>query len=838
MYCTTVYLEKRILYRCLFFILSIGLLLQFVIPLQSQERWDEALLVQTRSRGWVRRARSRRWVRRRGRCRQGVKSLSFLKRRGKVVLCRLGLVAILLMWHGWPQRQPLAWGLLSLPLADAVLSLLPLLWPSVLKVRAYLHLTRGVQELYRLTVVVLCCVGLFRFLLSPKHAPWALLAGGGVRTADGAWARGEIEEDGTWHLEIEGHITITWKPRNFFEERILLILFRQVRTPQSTPKRPFLRQEWLAEWFGTKQEWISRWQKYVRQGGLEKLNGEHTNWVVTPEIRQAILDIWVPDFWLGADQVRQRLLAAGHISSVEDISEPSIHRVAQEAGFAEVRRLLRQTFTFSADGPQWRDGVLIDRLFELNERLVAQLQKGGGLTPQVRLEIESLKQGLGVPATPPTKPLPYAYHLQQALFGQAEEMGAADDQPISSIRCPHCGSALVHQKENTPRHKKYRDPQTGAWCEVEGYRCYCHNPDCEPQTFTNYPDGVRLYSSWTMDTVIWGVMVYMRMRTTYRLAAEAVGVSHVTLWRWAMAVGEHALPVAALFGAVRSSGVVGIDEKWVLVPKNNKPPGKRKRWMYVYMAVDVFTYDLLHIDIYPYNGKQEAHAFLQALKAKGYCPQVIVTDMCQDYDEPVRLVFPGAVHHECVFHALQWAQRLVKDVYGNNYAETHLEAVTLKDKIYRVFKAKSKKTVNKRYREVMALKAQYVAHRPESQRIFDFLERHYPKLVNAVENPLIPLTNNTVELVNRRFAQHYQNMCGFDGIETARNYLHLFELTYRFTPFVKDNRPVEGRELDIRGKCPLELAGYDISHIPIAQVVRGQLLGWPPRTLQRLVPSM
>jgi hypothetical protein len=37
-----------------------------------------------------------------------------------------------------------------------------------------------------------------------------------------------------------------------------------------------------------------------------------------------------------------------------------------------------------------------------------------------------------------------------------------------------------------------------------------------------------------------------------------------------------------------------------------------------------------------------------------------------------------------------------------------------------------------------------------------------------VENPLIPLTNNTVELVIRRFDQHYQNMCGFDSIETAR----------------------------------------------------------------------
>ena len=372
---------------------------------------------------------------------------------------------------------------------------------------------------------------------------------------------------------------------------------------------------------------------------------------------------------------------------------------------------------------------------------------------------------------------------------------------------------------------------------MEGYRCYCRNPACECETFTNYTNEVRLYSSWTVDTVIWGVMVYVRMRTTYCLAADAVGVSHVTLWRWAMAVGEQSLPVAALFGVVHSSGVVGVDEKWVLVPKNDEPAGKRKRWMYVYMAVDVFTYDSLHIDIYPHNGKKEARAFLQALKAKNHRPRVIVTDMCQDYDEPIRVVFPRAVHHECVFHALQWAQRLVKDVYGNDYAETHPEAVTLEEQIYEIFEAETRKTVNKRYRAVMASREQYVAQEPGAQRIFDFLERHYPKLVDAVENPLVPLTNDTVELVNRRFDQHYQNTCGFDGIETARKYLHLFELTYRFTPFAKDNRPVKGRKLDIRGKCPLELAGYDISQMPIARVVHGQLLGWPPKILAELVPN-
>ena len=811
--------QKQILYGCLVLVLLTGLLLQVCAGRLGPDLWNDAWLFA--SPGW-------RWIHRRRCCRHRSLGWAFVARRGWVLLCRLGLVAGLLLWSGWPQRQPVSWLVLSVPLVDGLLSMLPLLWPGVLKLRAYPDVMRGVNTVYRFTLVVLVYAGL---VLRQDSSSGLLLVGGSVKSADGAWARAEIEADGTWRLEMEGSFIFSYKPRNAFEERVLLILFRHFRTPASTPQRPFLRQEWLAEWFAVHQELISRWQAYVGEGGLEKLKGDHEGWVITPEIRQAILDIWLPNFWLGAAQVRERLVTDGHIARLEEISVSSIYQVAEESGFAEVRRVLHQMFEFTAEGPQWREGVLVERLFELNERLMAQLQAQGALTPQLILEVEALKQAAGAPLTPLEKPLPWAYRLQQALFGQWQEI---DD---GRVRCPHCGSAHVRRKEDAPRRKKYYDPTTAEWHEAIGHRYFCLNPACPWGTFTDDPDGVHLYACWTADTVIWGVMVYMRMRTSYRLAADAVGVSSVTLWRWAMRLGQQGLPVAALFGVVRSSGVVGFDEKWVLVPKNNKPEGERKRWMYVYLAVDAFTYDLLHIDIYPYNGKDEARAFLQALKAKGYSPTVILTDMNQDYTEPIRQVFPHAIHHECVFHALQWAQRLIKEVYGNDYVQTHPEALELKEQLYAIFKAKTKKTVDKRYRQVMALQPDYVSAMPEAQRIFDFLEHHYPKLVNAVENPLIPLTNNTIELVIRRFDQHYQNFAGFDHIETARRYLNLFELAYRFTPFVDDNKPVKGRDLDIRGKCPLELAGYDISHMPLARILRERLLACPPEIQQELVPN-
>ena len=80
---------------------------------------------------------------------------------------------------------------------------------------------------------------------------------------------------------------------------------------------------------------------------------------------------------------------------------------------------------------------------------------------------------------------------------------------------------------------------------------------------------------------------------------------------------------------VRCSGVIGIDEKFVKVPKNDKPKSKMSRWMYVYVAVDCYTYDLLHIQIYAHRNEATARAFLlelllcQRIQAKSSCDRYV-----------------------------------------------------------------------------------------------------------------------------------------------------------------------------------------------------------------------
>jgi transposase-like protein len=332
------------------------------------------------------------------------------------------------------------------------------------------------------------------------------------------------------------------------------------------------------------------------------------------------------------------------------------------------------------------------------------------------------------------------------------------------------------------------------------------------------PPGLVPYSRHRLDVHLMAVQAYSWSYSTYRRVGQALQVSEMTVYRWVSAWGYELLPVAAIFGLIRSSGIVGVDEKYVLVPKNDKPEGKRRRWMYVYLAVDVHTYDLLHLAIYPHNTRESAHVFLLALRTKGYHPNVIVTDLRRDYGPVIAQVFPKAQHHECLFHAEQEISRYLRDTWGGDYAQQHPEAENVRAEIVKVFQEQTKRGAESRYQALLARREAVTRAEPALEWVFEFLVQHWPSLVNSVENDLIPATNNATEMVIRRFDQHYQNFCGFESIETARVYLGVFEKIYRFTPFSDDAQP------RIRGKSPLQLAGYDLGKMSMSWLCRGYSL--------------
>ncbi len=739
-----------------------------------------------------------------------------------------------------------AGALASLPMARWVLDLATILWPRWGRAVGPVALRYWLFRVYQLAVIVL--VGwriasqLGQWAMNSEVSLWSGLLGvftplgmvvgpACAQRGDGrATAECHLLEDGTCEVVLRGEFVIRYKPHGSFDLRMFLLFLRQVHLVGGPPKRPFLRQEWLAEWFGVYQEHISRWEKYLESADWRRLMSRHAGPLLSLDEQKQILRLWAPSFWWTAEQVVQGLAAVGVKASVE-----AVETVAEETGFGWLRQEFLKRFEVGAEGLQPQDGWLVDRLFRLVEQLQGKLEAGERLTTEERVEIVALETqrpdrelasgGESGEATD-EKGLPLVCALERLLLGWW------DDVDDGSVHCPHCGSTRVGRKSRKGRPKRFIDAQ-GHELVVEVYRYYCRNRDCPCGSFTLLPTGLVPYSRWTQFHRWLALQEYAVERGCYRLSARAVGISAATAYRWVSAFGRELLPVAAILGVVRSSGVVSIDEKWVKVPKNDKPPGKLRDWMYVYLAVDVYTYDLLHIAIFPYDNTESARAFLLELRTKGYRPTVIVTDLRQDYGSVITAVFPKAEHHECVFHALQNWSRQLGEVYGSHYRDKVPEAVALHDALGKIFDAKTKRTARDHYDKLMALRKDYVKQTPAVACVFDSLEKHFPKLVNAIESDRIPLTNNAVEQVIRRFDQHYRGFCGFNTIETAQTYLAVFELVYRSTPLSLDAQP------RVRGKSPLQLAGYDLRRFPIAQPSRGISPPQPTQqsTQQEVVPS-
>ena len=644
-------------------------------------------------------------------------------------------------------------------------------------------------------------------------------------------ARVEVErqENGDYLARLNGQFTLRVDSSSPFRVRMLIIFLgllqgegdarRSRRTRDG--RTPLVRQEQMAGWFGCPQEHISRWTKYWLEEKWADMLSLKSAEVLTADLVERIVTVCATFPNWNSEQVYQHLHQQGL-----KVTRTQVEQSAQRSGWKQLQATLFQRYEMGVSAFHLREAWLLEQLLALVQSLLVKVETGQSLTPEEHLtqnDLQILAKSLELKPQTPFPAQPWMLQVEQVVFRQG------DATPEAVVCCPGCGCQDVKRKGKQPRWKKFYD-HNGELQQTAVYRYSCPNPECTVKSFTHFPDGLLPYSPYRTQFHLLALQMYSWGYSTFRRTATALGIHSMTAWRWVSQWGHDLLPIAALFGVLRSSGVVGVDEKYVLVPKNDKPAGDMRRWMYVYLAVDVCTYDLLHIAIYPYNDHHSAKAFLLALRTKGYHPTAIVTDLRQDYGPLIAQVFPNAVHHECIFHALQNVQKYIKDLYGMDYARLHPQAALLKQQIYAIFDTLSPCEAQLRYQQVLAFKGAYLQAMPSSGPIFDFLEHHWPKLVNAIGSDTIPTTNNTVELVIRRFDQHYQNFCGFDSIDTAQSYLGVFEKVYRFTPFSQDAQP------RIRGKAPLQLAGYDINHLPMASLCSGLSIDWTTEELP-LVPN-
>jgi hypothetical protein len=290
----------------------------------------------------------------------------------------------------------------------------------------------------------------------------------------------------------------------------------------------------------------------------------------------------------GIERIQQLLGAHG-----VNVTESQVRQAAHESGWQIVRQVLARLCVQEGEQLRLRDGWLVNDLLAQLQLVLGKLEAGQGLPAEEQVDVAVVQAACpeaGCTAPPPLKTLPWLLRVEQVLLGQWE---AVTD---GRVHCIYCGSPNVARKSRQPRLKRYYDA-AGQLQTVAVYRYYCHNPQCHKGTFTNLPPDLVPYSRYRTEVHFLATQMYAWGRSTYRRTAAALGVANLTVYRWVSAWGYELLPIAALFGVVKSSGVVGVDEKFVLVPKtcgersrtNDKPAGDRRRWMYVYFAVDVYT---------------------------------------------------------------------------------------------------------------------------------------------------------------------------------------------------------------------------------------------------------
>ena len=267
------------------------------------------------------------------------------------------------------------------------------------------------------------------------------------------------------------------------------------------------------------------------------------------------------------------------------------------------------------------------------------------------------------------------------------------------------------------------------------------------------------------------------------------GVHKTTVMRWLEPFSHLCWQEVVQQGKRFFSGIVAIDEKWIQIDGV---------WWYLFAAVDHVSGFPLHVALFPSNSKDYCKAFLLQVKALGYTPKTIITDGWDAYVEAIGRVFPNAEHLLCRFHALRSAFRKLREAIGNWKARKGFV-----ESLKGLFHTPSKRTVKRRMEKLQAQAAGTPA-----EGVIARLFAKLPKLLPAVGSTFRPSTSNAAERFLGAFDRFYRLKGPFQNEASARKHIQLFMLGYVFCALSSQAKAEK------RGLCPLQLAGYQVAHLP------------------------
>jgi transposase-like protein len=556
----------------------------------------------------------------------------------------------------------------------------------------------------------------------------------------------------------------------------------------------YVTQQQIGQLFGLSRQMINRRHRVVQTHDLlTLLKGEYATEVLTPEVKQRIMELVVSNWHCSDEQIAKTLIEEGWVNK---ISVGTVHNAIKQMNGCKVRKLMRQMICKgNVNGNQFSRSYLSDRLFELLDRVLSQLgEKSHPYLEQYQNLQTFSKDYLQPSATDHNAKLAektkyqrdQAYHRvnlardrkrrQQVLLNIVYGDWQAHGQGQREIICPDCHSDHVHYKFK--RDRQFRDQQgvkyRGDLAQI--YRC--DNPHCKTKYFTSLPPGLELWARYVTKAKRKGLKLVFHVRGSLRRSADylsseqGIKISWSCLLNWIRKAGAECPLFEDIFPLSWSKRLI-VDEKYIKL---------YKKWIYLYVAVDEQTGEPLHLQVMPNKGADSAHLFLLQLKALGYYPDTIVTDLCPDYPAIVNKVFPQAYHHQCVLHAERAAKRLVDKYLSDQQHNANKQK--LKKQIRAVFKQRKAKDLKAAYEKLMSSRSDYPN---DASPVFDMLQSYYPILLKCITDHNIPKTSNVVENLIKEFDLKYRTTMGYSSIEAIREFAKAYLIYLRLSPRSEGN---------------------------------------------------
>jgi len=591
----------------------------------------------------------------------------------------------------------------------------------------------------------------------------------------------------------EPHILrINSKDRQAIDDEVIRML--RMRTEDG---RKYFVQKEVGRIIGVSRQMINRrWQVYKEEGLLPLLAGEREKSQITPQLLDRLAEIVVENPFLFEHEIKERLQEEGVCG---EISDGTLYSALKQMDGRKLIMLMREKASKAVPEAFMEAGYMIERLFGIIDDLFSKVPKEA-IAPAFKQGLEYLssyfRQATNKRAGPTEKD---KYTQRKKLVRDKRRKIGFLKHLLARIRgvqeCPDCHSHQI--KFFFKRERGYKD-ENGE--KIQSYsRVYqCLNRECRTKYFTRPPEGVELYSRVhrKVKKMVLRWIFHLRgslSRVRDELKEHGIAVALTTVLRWLKKAGEECVNVLSLFRQEDWQQSLCIDEKWIKI---------RGKWCYVFTAVGTKVTDLLAVELFYHKDKQAMRTFLYQLKALGFRPESITTDLLMGYENVVEEVFPDCIYLQCVLHAGRDAKRIVRTNLPAEEDEEWKKKLT--KRIRTLFKAKNIKQVKKRYFKIMQLREQA----PDSvSGVFDMLQKYYPKLCLSVIRKDIPNTTNPVERAIGEFEERYQLTKGFTSFYFAQFFIKAYQIYYRL-------RKISfGR---FKGKSRLQLKGNPAGKLSFA----------------------